>query len=137
MQVLIASLRPLVRNDDGMDDDAQKDRLRVLAYLMHDTFNARDVDGLDDVLHERFHSHPLKGGLDAVKASRQKIAETYPEARTVIEDVLVDGDRVAIRSTTYGVGTPADEPSAQMLEIARVEDGKFIELWGLSARSTL
>lgn len=121
----------------GMDEEAKKDSLVALAHLMHDTFNSRDVDGLDEVLHERFYSHPLRGGLDVVKASRRKMADTYPEARTVIEDVLVDGDRVAIRSTTYGVGTRSDEPSAQMLEIARVEDGKFIELWGLSGRSML
>lgn len=103
---------------------------------MHDSFNQRDPAALDDVLHAEFWSHPLGGGVDAVKASRQKMTQSYPNARTAIDDLLVDGDRIAIRSTTYGIGSEADEPAASLFEIARVQDGKIIELWGASTRST-
>lgn len=117
-------------------DDPDKASPARLALRMHERFNRReDVDALDEILHPDFYSHPLAGGLETVKQSRRAALERYPEVRTVVEDVLVDGDRVAIRSTTYGVDTPPSEPSASMLEIARVEDGLIIELWGATTRS--
>jgi hypothetical protein len=58
--------------------------------------------------------------------------------RVVAEDILVDGDRVAIRSSIEG--TPdSDSGSRPMLmlmlmlmEIFRVENGRLAEMWGIT-----
>lgn len=113
---------------------SDRTKLEMLARKMHDSFNQRDPAALDDILHAQFWSHPLGGGVDAVKASREKITRCHPHARSAIDDLLVDGDRIAIRSTTYGIGAEGDQPTALLFEIARVQDGKIIELWGASTQ---
>ena len=50
----------------------------------------------------------------------------YPELRTTVEDVVVEGDRVAMRSTVSG------GLDGVIMEIFRVADGRIVELWGVS-----
>jgi predicted SnoaL-like aldol condensation-catalyzing enzyme len=100
---------------------------------MHDVLVTRDVGVADEIFAPDFHSHPLDGGIDAVKASWTRFLAAYPTARSVLQDVLVDGDRVALRSTVYGLNP--DEPDAvcgTLMEIVRIADGRIAELWGAS-----
>jgi hypothetical protein len=62
---------------------------------------------------------------------------TAAKGRT-IRPGLVDGDRVALRSTPHGIpaGDPADA-SATLLEIVRVADGRIAELWAGTSISGL
>jgi steroid delta-isomerase-like uncharacterized protein len=61
----------------------------------------------------------------------------FPDLRTTLEDVLVDGDRVAVRGTDRGthrgefMGIPASgrEVTTTWIEIFRMEDGKAAEGW--------
>ena len=50
--------------------------------------------------------------------------------RVVAEDILVDGDMVTVRSSVEGTETPDGGPRPVLIEIFRVEDGKFAENWG-------
>ena len=106
---------------------------RELARRMHDAFNRRDVDAADEIFAPDFFSHPLQAGRDEVKAAWSAMIAAHPAIRTVIEDVLGDGDRVALRSTIYGLSGD-EEPDAQpetLLEIFRVSEGRIAELWGV------
>jgi hypothetical protein len=47
--------------------------------------------------------------------------------RLVAEDILVDGDKAAIRSTIKGVVASADNPEPTLFEIFRVEHGRLAE----------
>ncbi len=61
----------------------------------------------------------------------------FPDLHTTLEDVLVDGDRVAVRGTDRGThlgdfgGFPASgrEVTLSWIEIFRMEDGKAVEGW--------
>jgi predicted SnoaL-like aldol condensation-catalyzing enzyme len=101
---------------------------RSLIHRMHGVLVTRDVSVADEIFAPDFHSHPLNGGIETVKASWTKIMTAHPGVRTTIEDILVDGDRMAVRATVRGVN---QEP-ATMLEIVRVADGRIAELWGAS-----
>lgn len=106
---------------------------RTLVRRMHEVLVTRDVSVADEIFAPDFYSHPLRGGADAVKASWTRFLQAHPAARSVVEDVLVDGDRVALRSTVYGLNP--DEPGAvsgTLMEIVRVADGRIAELWGAS-----
>ncbi|MFC8718597.1 ester cyclase [Kitasatospora sp. NPDC057198] len=104
---------------------------RALALRMHEAFNARDVAAADGIFAPGFHSHPLRGGVDAVKAAWTAMFAADPAIRTVLEDVLVDGDRVALRSTVHRSAGPA--AGTTMLEVFRVAEGRIAELWGAAA----
>ncbi|WP_214413611.1 ester cyclase [Sphaerisporangium fuscum] len=108
-----------------MADDA-----RAAAERMYAAFNAHDHDAAKDIFTTDFYSHPLDTtGPDSVTASWQRFHETFPEARVVVEDMIVEGDTVAVRTSVRGV--PGQAPT--MLEMFRVRDGRIAELWGLSS----
>ena len=104
---------------------------QALAHLMHEAFNNSDLDTVDDIFAPDFYSHPLGiTGPDGVKAAWRAIRARHPELRTVVEDVVVAGDRVAMRSTLRGA-------SGTIMEIFRVADGRIAELWGLTSLEDL
>lgn len=106
------------------------DAMRALAYRMHEAANTGDYDAVDEILAADFVSHPLHTtGREPIRAAWRAIRDRYPELRSEIVDILVDGDRVAVRSRTHGVQTTDGEP-ATLLEIFRVADGRIAELWG-------
>ncbi|MGA5823131.1 ester cyclase [Kitasatospora sp. NPDC094028] len=111
---------------------------RHLAHRMHEAFNARDIAAADEIFAPDFYSHPLRGGVDALKTAWTAMFTACPSARSVIEDVLVDGDRVALRSTFHGLSTGGgDTAPGTLLEIFRVAEGRIVELWGVSSASRL
>jgi steroid delta-isomerase-like uncharacterized protein len=77
---------------------------------------------------------PGVGGLLAVVRA---IRAAVPDARGVVEDVLVDGDRVALRHAHHGTHTgpflglpPTGTRFAfQGIEIFRLADGRIAESW--------
>jgi uncharacterized protein (TIGR02246 family) len=108
------------------------DEMVALAYRMHEAANAGDYGAVDGIFAADFVSHPLQTtGREPIRAAWRAIRDKYPELRSEIQDILVDGDRVAIRSTTHGVLTTDGRPGA-VLEIVRVAGGRFAELWGVT-----
>jgi steroid delta-isomerase-like uncharacterized protein len=69
----------------------------------------------------------------------------FPDFRTTLEDVLVDGDRVVVRGTDRGthrgdfMGFPASgrEVTTTWIEIFRMANGKAAEGWLESDSATL
>jgi steroid delta-isomerase-like uncharacterized protein len=69
----------------------------------------------------------------------------FPDLNTTLEDVLVDGDRVAVRGTDRAthrgdfMGFPASgrEVTTTWIEIFRMENGKAAEGWVESDYATL
>ncbi len=95
------------------------------------TFNAHDHAAAKEIFTADFYSHPLgTTGPESVTRSWQRFHEDFPEARVVVEDILVEGDKAAVRTSVHGV--PGQQPPT-MLEIFRVRDGRIAELWGLSS----
>jgi predicted SnoaL-like aldol condensation-catalyzing enzyme len=111
---------------------------RALAHRMHDAFNTREIDALDEILAPDFYSHPLPGGRETAKSAWAAMIAQSPAARSVIEDVLADGDRVAVRSTIHGLsGAGPDAPAATLMEIFRVAEGRIAELWAATTISRI
>jgi predicted ester cyclase len=62
----------------------------------------------------------------------------FPDAALTVEDVVAAGDRVAFRSTLRGthrgefMGIPPTgrQFTIGLVDIIRIEDGKFVEQWG-------
>jgi hypothetical protein len=55
----------------------------------------------------------------------------YPEFRITLEDVLVDGDRMAIRAAVTGVEL-TDGAAGYLTEWVRAAAGKITEVWGVT-----
>jgi predicted ester cyclase len=106
---------------------------RALVQRMQECFNTRQFDQADDLFAPGFFSHPLgTTGFEAGKAAWRTLTAQFPGIRVVAEDILVDGDKVAIRSSVEGTGIPDSGSRPMLFEIFRIEDGRLAEMWGIT-----
>jgi len=105
----------------------------ALVQRMQECFNSRQFDQADDLFTPGFFSHPLgASGFDAGKDAWRKLTARFPDVRVVAEDILVDGDKVAVRSSIRGTGSSDGAAHLMLFEIFRVEDGRLAEMWGVT-----
>ena len=105
--------------------------VRAAARRMYDAFNAYDHTAAGHIFTADFYSHPMgTTGPESVTRSWQRFHDMFPDAHVVVEDMVVEGDKAAVRTSVHGV--PGEQPPT-MLEIFRVRDGRIAELWGLSS----
>lgn len=108
-----------------------KDDVRAAARRIYAAFNAHDHAAAEEIFTADFYSHPLgTTGPQSVTKSWQRFHETFPDAQVVVEDMIVEGDTAAVRTSVHGIPS---QPPPTMLEIFRVRDGRIAELWGLSS----
>lgn len=106
------------------------DRARAAALRMYAAFNNHDHTAALEILSPDFYSHPLgTTGPQSIVESWRRFHDAFPEARVTVEDMVVEGDTVAVRLNVHGI--PDQLP--MMLEIYRVRDGRIAELWALSS----
>ncbi|WP_214321858.1 ester cyclase [Nonomuraea sediminis] len=107
------------------------DDVRAAARRMYAAFNAHDHAATAEIFTANFYSHPLGTvGPQSVTQAWQRFHEAFPDAHVVVEDMVVEGDTAAVRTSVHGI---PGQPSPTMLEIFRVRDGRIAELWGLSS----
>jgi predicted ester cyclase len=108
--------------------------LRSLARQVYDAINAQDLAALDRLFAPDIVRHAM--GEVGIEAARRAVVNAFaaaPSLRFDVEDVIADGDRVALRVTvSRNEGTDAVERST-ILEIFRVEHGRVVEIWGAGA----
>ncbi|MFF9410627.1 ester cyclase [Streptomyces anandii] len=118
-----------------MTDEAHE--ARAVGLRMYDAFNGRNPAALETVLAPDFVSHPLgTTGIGAVADAWSKMFAAHPDIQVSVEDMLVDHDRVAVRSVLQGLSDSVPsgmEPAPAMMEMFRVQHGLVAELWGLSS----
>ena len=72
----------------------------VRAYV--DRINARDYEVLDDFVARSFDQHsymPMAGGSQGLKDFYKEFSRAFPDFRFTLEDVVAEGDVVAVRMT--------------------------------------
>ncbi|RKN40037.1 ester cyclase [Streptomyces hoynatensis] len=103
----------------------------ALVRRMLDCFNSRQFDQADGLFAPAYLTHPGGTvGFEAGKEAWRRLVARHPGIRVVPREILLDGDRATVRSTVEGVGTPQGEAPPELIEIFRIEDGRFAEWWG-------
>ena len=87
-----------------------------------------------------FHAPPLPD-MEGPEGFKQFLAGTftaYPNGRFTVEDVLAEGDKVAIRLTLHGthegvtrtgIAPTGKRVTATGIEVYRLDNGKIVEKW--------
>lgn len=109
-----------------------KEEAKQLILRLYDAFNSRNLAAIDEIFAPDFYSHSLKTGVEGVKQSYASFLKAFPDARVVVEDLLVDGDKIASRTSIHGIPALADSSQPTIMEIIRVKDQRIVELWGLT-----
>jgi predicted ester cyclase len=104
---------------------------------------SRDLDRLGEFFADDFTSHNmppgLPQGLDGVRAFFQGFLDGLSEIEVTVDDLIADGDRVAVATTTtgvhsgelFGVAPTGRRVSVTGIDMVRV-DGKIVEHRGLT-----
>lgn len=103
--------------------------------------NARDWNRLDETVASSFVRHssaaPPVRSREELKQYLRSEFEIFPDGRESIEDILAEGDKVAVRHGFRGtqLGAMGAYPAsgrvmiADYLAIYRLEDGLIVEAW--------
>lgn len=105
--------------------------MRALGYRVYDAINARDVATLEELFDPNVIRHAAgETGIESAKKSLTSAFTTFPDTRFVVEDLLVDGDKVALRVTVQGIPVAPGQAQPLIMEIFRIENGRVAEIWG-------
>lgn len=134
--------------DSSLNQDKAQESIRA-ARLYYGFWNTGDATYLNDAVSPQFRDNTLpkdrpqgRAGLEA--ASRQ-FRTAVPDLRCTIEDLLVVGDKVAVRLSFQGTFTGSymgkagtgKQVSFIAFDILRVENGRIVEDWHLEDNLTL
>jgi len=126
------------------------DELRAATRrFFEEVWNKGKLDEAGAFLAPRFVSHNTLDvrivGPGEYAAAVSDYRAAFPDLHTVLEEVLVDGDRVVVRGTDRGthlgdfMGFPASgrKVTTTWIEIFRMENGKAAEGWLESDSATV
>ena len=119
-------------------------RAEELVRRLHaELLASRDLDRLGDFFADGFTSHNMPPGLpqgiEGVRAFFQGFLDGLSEIEVAVDDLIADGDRVAVATTTtgvhsgelFGVAPTGRRVSVTGIDMVRV-DGKIVEHRGLT-----
>ena len=110
-----------------------RDDASALVRRMQECFNTRQFDQAEDLFTPGYFNHPLgTTGFEAGKEAWRSVVARFPAMRVITEDILVDGDKVAVRSSVEGTGAPDGGSRPTLIEIFRIDDGRLAETWGIT-----
>jgi steroid delta-isomerase-like uncharacterized protein len=112
----------------------------LVRRFIEEIFLRHDFAAVDELLTDDFTPHTwgdMPPGRDGLKAAITRVSAGLSDAQMTIDDVIAEGDRVAVRLTSSAIqsgefmGMP---PSGKRYEIGeihifRVRDGKASEHW--------
>ena len=112
-------------------DSGDLDHRQVGRYFQ--IINERNMEALGEVFAE--HSSIVGGndgpwstgvaGLEQLKAGAEEFLEEHPTWRIVIDNIIGEGDKVAVRWTGFEEG----KPTRVAVVMFRVSDGKIVNDW--------
>jgi steroid delta-isomerase-like uncharacterized protein len=113
----------------------------VVRRFVDEVFVAGRMEAVDELVAPNFvpHSWPGTGaGPGELKKAMQRVFTGLSDVSMAIEDIIAEGDRVAVRLIAHAVhsgefmGMPASGKAYTISEIHifRVSDGRIAEHWG-------
>ena len=111
----------------------------LVRRFIEQVFEAGDMAAVDELVSDDFvpHTYPGTRDREGLKQAMERVSQGIADARFTIDDVIAEGDRVAVRLTSGAtqvgefMGMP---PSGKRYEIEeihvfRVRDGRITEHW--------
>jgi predicted ester cyclase len=119
-----------VTKDVGSNEEQNKAAFRRLIY---EVYNKGNMDVFDEVIAENCILHDNERTAESLEMAKRQIRmiiSMYRNIQITIDDMIAEGDMVAVRATFQGIfrrnGKNMMSPS---ITISRFKDGKIIEAW--------
>lgn len=112
----------------------------IARRFIQQVFVEADPAAVDELASEDFTPHSwgqMPPGRDSLKAAQKRVTQGISDARMTIEDLIAEGDKVAVRLISHGrhtgefMGVPASSKEYDISEthIFRITGGKVVEHW--------
>jgi steroid delta-isomerase-like uncharacterized protein len=107
-----------------------------------EVMNQGNEDVIDEICAPNFVDHdPLPGtgpDRDGIHQFVKQVRSAFPDLETTVDDMLVEGDEIAVRSTFRGthegdfMGIPATGKKVEVAnyDFVRMENDQAVEHWG-------
>ena len=115
---------------------------KALVRRAYELANRRELDAFFELLAPEYVEHLPTGdkSLEQVKQYAGTVFEAFPDIHFTIEDMVAEGDKVAVRVTWRGThkgvfmdiaptGNKIDITNANIIKIAA---GKWVEFWNVT-----
>ena len=124
---------------------AGEDKKAIVRRVYDELFNQGKMEVVEELFAGDFITHdpnPLPNqplhGHEAVRWYISFVRSAFPDLRVAVEDLLEEGDRVAVRFTTSGtqlgefvyVAPTHKKVHVMGIDLLRFEDGKIAAHWG-------
>jgi predicted ester cyclase len=109
-------------------------RAEIARRALEKVCSGRELGGIPDVYHPDFVDHVNDLEYHGHEGARRSVAlylELFPDLRFIVEDQVVQGDRVASRWTLRGTHRGRDV-TLRGIVISRFEGDRIIEDWAAS-----
>jgi steroid delta-isomerase-like uncharacterized protein len=146
MKRMTAGPRPTEEGSAGRAGEAQPEsteKNKVVARRFgEEVWGRGDLEATEDVLAEDFIEHNPAPGQGPGREGHTQVLKVwraaFPDLTITVDDVLADGDRVALRWTGRAthrgelMGMPATGRRVTLtgIDILRIVDGRIVERWG-------
>jgi predicted ester cyclase len=102
--------------------------------IIDEVINRKNLDLADELFAKEHELHPEAAGVargpEGMKRAFAGLHEEFPDIRVDIEDMVAEGDMVAIRLTFSGTHAPTGERATwPEMVFARFSEGKAVESW--------
>ncbi len=115
----------------------------VIRRLVEEVYNAGNLDAVDELVAPDVFNHPAvaehRHGIDSFKHVMEWVRDISPDVHYEIDDIIAEGDKVAVRMTQSGTHTgpirgipPTGKSfSVDYVHWFRLAGGKVAELWAV------
>jgi steroid delta-isomerase-like uncharacterized protein len=124
-----------------MTDDIAVANKRLVRRFYHEVYGAWNMALVDEVVSPKFTSHDWPAGSPTgpggFRVFYSAIRAALPDARYEVDDVISEGDKVAVRwrllgtheGDFRGIAPSGQSIALEGIAIYRVQDGKLMERW--------
>ena len=121
---------------------------KALVRRLFEAWNTGNMDLIDELLIPDYvDNDALPGqtqGLEGYKQIGAYLLNVFPDMKMTIDDLIIEGDKVAVRSTFsgthkaefMGIAPTGKKVTFTAINIYRIVDGKFVEEWSGRRRSS-
>jgi steroid delta-isomerase-like uncharacterized protein len=111
--------------------------------VVEEVWNRGNVAVVDEAFAEGYTEHnPRPGqdvGIDGYKGGVTMMRTAFPDLHLDLQDLIAEGDRVALRYTLHGthegelmgIAPTGNRVASDGMVFARVQDGRIAERWGV------
>ncbi len=121
----------------------EENKALVRRYLA-EVYNNKNMAAIDELMASNFvaHAYGPPGDREGYKQTVSMLFTGFPDYHLTVEDMVAEGDRVAVRFTWRGthkgefagIGPTGKQVNVTAMTIHRISDGKVVETWGLVDR---